>query len=62
MIEKSKVSREFPENLPGPEYKMELVWRNIMIFVILHILCIVGIFMEKKWETKVFGECDIVNM
>ncbi|KAL7015412.1 hypothetical protein ACKWTF_016442 [Chironomus riparius] len=48
-------SREFPANLPGPEYKMELVWRNIIIFIILHILCIINFYFDKKLETKLFA-------
>lgn len=47
--------REFPAELPGPEYKRELVWRNIIIFLLLHIGAIYGILQPKKhWVTYLF--------
>jgi hypothetical protein len=52
----SEKPRDFPAELPGPEYKMELVWRNIIIFAFLHIGYVIGFFVTKTFATKVFGE------
>ncbi|KAG5671196.1 hypothetical protein PVAND_001407 [Polypedilum vanderplanki] len=47
--------RDFPAELPGPEYKLELVWRNIIIFALLHIGYVAAFFIDKFTITKVFG-------
>jgi hypothetical protein len=50
-------TREYPAELPGPEYKMELVWRNIIIFAFLHIGAVYGYFTPKRsWWTVVFSK------
>ena len=55
--EVESTEREFPAELPGPEYKMELVWRNIIIFVFLHIGAIYGYYMPKRsWATVIFSK------
>lgn len=56
--EKTEVKeREFPAELPGSEYKMELVWRNIIIFAFLHIGATYGYFMPKRsWATVIFSK------
>lgn len=55
---KSEVKeREFPAELPGSEYKMELVWRNIIIFIFLHAGAVYGYMVPKNsWSTIVFCE------
>lgn len=50
-------TRNFPAELPGPEYTMELVWRNIIIFVLLHIGAIYGYYTPKRsWATVWFSK------
>lgn len=54
------VEREYPANLPGPEYKMELVWRNIIIFLFLHIGAIYGYYTPKRsWATVIFSKSHV---
>lgn len=49
--------RDYPADLPGPEYKMELVWRNIIIFIFLHAGAVYGYFTPKNsWATIVFSK------
>lgn len=49
--------REFPAELPGPEHKIDLVWRNVIIFLFLHIGATYGFFMPKKsWNTSIFSK------
>lgn len=49
--------RDYPADIPGPEYKMELVWRNIIIFLFLHVGAIYGYFTPKQsWWTIVFSK------
>lgn len=51
------VTRDYPADMPGSEYKMELVWRNIIIFVLLHAGAIYGYMITKNsWATVVFGK------
>jgi hypothetical protein len=55
--------REFPAELPGSEYKMELVWRNIIIFIFLHAGAIYGYMVPKNsWVTVVFSEYFFKNI
>ena len=50
--------REYPAELPGSEYKMELVWRNIIIFFFLHAGAIYGVLVPKNsWYTVIFSKC-----
>lgn len=53
---KNSLNVDFPAELPGPEYKMELVWRNIIIFVVLHIGAIIGLIVTKRTPTKYFSK------
>lgn len=49
--------RDFPDELPGSEYKMELVWRNIIIFIFLHAGATYGFMVTKNsWATVIFSE------
>jgi hypothetical protein len=49
--------RELPAELPGPEYKMKLVWRNILIFTFLHIGAAYGYMTPKNsWSTVIFSK------
>jgi hypothetical protein len=49
--------RELPAELPGPEYKMKLVWRNIIIFAFLHIGAVYGYMTPKNsWSTIIFSK------
>lgn len=56
-VEPAFKERDYPAELPGPEYKLELVWRNIIIFLFLHIGATYGFFMPKRsWWTVVFSK------
>jgi hypothetical protein len=49
--------RELPAELPGPEYKMKLVWRNIVIFTFLHIGAVYGYMtLKNSWSTVIFSK------
>jgi len=44
----------YPKEVPGPEYKMKLVWRNIILFVYLHAASVYGAYLmvtSASWPT-----------
>lgn len=48
----------YPKELPGKEYEMQLVWRNILLFVYLHAASVYGAYlmlMSASWPTVFFG-------
>lgn len=54
--------REFPAELPGPEYKVELVWRNVAIFLFLHLGALYGITRPvNSWWTILFSKCLVLH-
>lgn len=50
-----EVELDRPAALPGPEYKIVLRWRNIIIFIILHTFSIISLFyLPKLWSTYIY--------
>lgn len=49
----------YPKELPGKEYKLKLVWRNIILFVYLHVSSVYGAYLmltSASWPTVLFGK------
>lgn len=49
----------YPKEIPGAEYKRQLVWRNIILFAYLHVAAIYGgylMFTAASWPTFFFGK------
>lgn len=47
------------------EYKLQIVWRNVILFVFLHAGAVYGcklMFCDAKWQTGVFGKESILNL
>ena len=41
------------------EYKMQIVWRNVLVYIIFHFMALYGFilgFTVAKWETVAFGK------
>jgi hypothetical protein len=52
-----------PGLLPGPEYKRELVWRNIIIFIVIHTGAVYGFLAEKSsWSSIILSEIKKMNL
>ena len=51
-----------PEEALKP-YKMEIVWRNVILFALLHLGAFYGLYLlifRAKWSTVVFSKCECV--
>lgn len=65
-------TRVIAEEVQKPtERKLELVWRNIILFIYLHMVGLYGLYLcftSAKWRTVIFGEykdfhlCDVLVM
>lgn len=56
--ELNEEQRDYPAALPGPEYKMVLAWKNIILFILMHTAALYGLFAEKSsWTTIIVSEC-----
>lgn len=52
-----QTEREFPDKLPGPNYKMEIDWFMFPLVIIGHVVGICGLWMiEKPLLTCIFGK------
>ena len=43
---------------PSKEYRLEIVWRNVMVFVYLHVAAVYGLYLlvtVAKWPTVAFS-------
>lgn len=53
-------TRVIAEEIEKPsERKLQLVWRNIILFTYLHIVAVYGLYLcftSAKWATVFFGE------
>lgn len=52
------------QQLKDKEYKLQIVWRNVIIFVFLHIGALYGVYLavtSAKIATTVFGEFIILR-
>uniref|UniRef100_A0A1B6ILB5 Fatty acid desaturase domain-containing protein n=1 Tax=Homalodisca liturata TaxID=320908 RepID=A0A1B6ILB5_9HEMI len=48
----------YPKQLPGNEYKRELVWRNIILFAYLHLAALYGAYLmltAASWPTVIWA-------
>lgn len=55
--ELNEEQRDYPAALPGPEYKMVLSWKNIILFILMHTAAFYGLIAEKSsWATIVVSE------
>ena len=58
----TSLSKDYKNLAPSPtitEYKVRYVWRNIILFLLLHVAAIYGaylVFMEAKLLTNVWGK------
>lgn len=53
-IEKQKVV-----TAPTREYRLQIVWRNVILFVYLHLAALYGAYLlvtSAKWPTVIWGE------
>lgn len=53
-VEEKKVQQDKPK-----EYKMEIVWPNLIVHVVLHSAALYGLTVEmwrSQWYTLLFGE------
>jgi hypothetical protein len=49
-------TKEYPSELPGPEYKMELFWGMIAFFLLCHLAAVYGFLYHNSCGTIVFSE------
>lgn len=57
--ELDSVKRDYPKALPGSEYKMELSWKNIILFILMHSAAAYGLFAAKNsWATIIVSELN----
>lgn len=48
-----------PKELPGKEYKLQIVWRNVILFAYLHTAALYGAYLmitAASWPTVIWGE------
>lgn len=46
-----------PESKTTPQYRWQIVWRNVAIFIYLHAAAIYGLYIglgKAKWQTNIF--------
>lgn len=41
-------ARNFPDKLPGPDYKMEIDWYYVLLFICGHVGLVYGAFITEK--------------
>jgi len=47
---------------PSKEYRLEIVWRNVMVFVYLHVAAVYGFYLlltAAKWNTVAWSNDNI---
>ena len=47
---------------PSKEYRLEIVWRNVMVFVYLHVAAVYGFYLlltAAKWSTVAWSNDNI---
>jgi hypothetical protein len=50
-------ARDYPADLPGPDYKTQLVWSNVTLFALIHLGVIYTImFAKPSWATILWCE------
>lgn len=56
-VENFDEKRDYPTLFGSEEddYKLEVVWRNVLIFTYLHCAAIYGFTLEKKIQSIIFG-------
>lgn len=46
-------------------YKMQIVWRNVILFALLHIASVYGLYLlilKAKWATVAWGKSILIHI